>query len=177
MKMARERYRESFAKGKVTFRETSISRCNNLDHHSIASVGVTSLLLGEFAFSLCAAVRGVTLFRWGHGGLGPSGSTCSCHQLKDLLIKVLTSVLGLWEVPVTCDVQKHCKAKGETQQRYPATDALSLEIRGTSFFCPKAGIPERYPKRFGCQCVTMSTSDALNPGKHHTNIQPMPFCC
>ena len=33
-KMFRERYSESLAKGKVTFRETPVSRCKNIDHRS-----------------------------------------------------------------------------------------------------------------------------------------------
>ena len=34
-KMSDKRYRESFAKGKVTFRETSVSRCKTFDHRAL----------------------------------------------------------------------------------------------------------------------------------------------
>ena len=34
---------------------------------------------------------------------------------------------SLREVPVTCDLQKHCKTIGEPEKRYPSMDIYSLD--------------------------------------------------
>ena len=79
--------------------------------------------------------------------------------------------------------------KGEAQKRYPSTNVNNLEIRGMLFSFPRVASPQRYPKRYpndtqmvpqtqrlGASAI-MSTSGASQPGKHYTNIQPMPLCC
>ena len=54
------------------------------------------------------------------------------------------------------NARKHSKTIGEAYKRYLSTNALSLEIRGMSFFCPELVVSKetpndakRYPKHNG----------------------------